>query len=149
MGARPLKHCVYIFHYMYCKQPHIEHDRLVRFHPSVSTRKHNTADASGDHESEIEKEAGTGVGLRRKQETKRLTVSTEDDKEEAATYKDQEGLSSAALSARRKAARAQVNEMVSNLPIGTAFTLNKVVIKLQARTRGILSRKQHSKQVQP
>ena len=132
---------------MYYTQPHIEHNRLVRFHPSVSTRKHNTADASGDRESDIEQEAGNGVVLRRKQEMK-LSVSTEDDKEEAATYKDQEGLSSTALSARRKAARAQVNEMVSNLPIGTAFTLNKVVIKLQARTRGILSRKQHSKQVQ-
>jgi hypothetical protein len=42
----------------------------------------------------------------------------------------------------RKAARVQIEEMLTGLPLGTVLSVNKIVIKAQAHIRGIISRKQ-------
>jgi hypothetical protein len=91
----------------------------------------------------IAKQPSLVRNLGRKQGSNQLTVSTDQCDRDTASYKDKEGLSSAA----RKAARMLMREAVSSLPLGTALNFNRIVIKLQARTRGILSRRQYSKQV--
>ena len=75
------------------------------------------------------------------QRTMNLSVEVSDPGENEAdsdAYKTQGGRSVA----RRRAARAQIEEMLRGLPLGTVLAVNRVVIKAQAHIRGVISRKQ-------